>query len=112
MSANIRTGYLASNIALVTALLLAVTLDLVWLQFAATGFIWFMLLIYLSVLLSKETLEQYRRKAKPARYWTWWVFDIVVVTILIGSAWYVTTAAYIASCVCHNVINGGQQLRR
>jgi len=103
--------WVASNVALIAAILLAVTLDSAWLRFVAIGFIWLMLLIYLNILfVDKGTLEKYRGKAKPAPNWTWWAFDVVVVAILMSADWYVTTVAYVASCVCLNVIYGDQEL--
>lgn len=91
--------YYLSNLLLVLAAYLAVASDLAWLKYGLVSFVWFQLFIYIFVLYLKLARVERTPDSRPAPSWFVWAIDITVVVLFLWSGWYVTTLAYVASCV-------------
>ena len=99
-----RIFFVASNAALATAIVFGVFLEISWAGWIVAGFIWSMLFLYVVVLVDPDTRAKAQKKGNPQPAWASWSIDVVFFAGLFAPNWYLTAAAYVASCIVLNSI--------
>jgi TPR repeat protein len=85
------------------ALYFSVFEDVVWLRYLTIAFIWFMLATYLAAVTSKDIDEFRKRKHNQLPKWLKYTLDLTFFSVLMFAEWYLTAAAYAASCICEGI---------
>jgi hypothetical protein len=91
-----RLTFITTNLVFGVALLSALLLKNSLLEYAVIGFVWFMLLCYLMLLISPPKNKIY---VSPVPSWVMYSIDFIFLFALLISRWYVTASAYGVSCV-------------